>query len=57
MMKKYLFSLFVSLVLLHAVNLMYAVRAQNSQPEQLIKIETTLGNMVIKLYNETPASP
>lgn len=24
------------------------------QPERIIRIETTLGNMVIKLYNETP---
>ena len=32
------------------------INAQNSnnEPEHLIKIETTLGDMVIKLYNETP---
>ena len=30
-------------------------KAQNTKSEQLIKIETSLGDMVIKLYNETPA--
>jgi len=30
-------------------------RAQSSQEETRIKIETSLGDMLIKLYNETPA--
>jgi len=30
-------------------------KAQNAKSEQFIKIETSLGDMVIKLYNETPA--
>ena len=29
--------------------------AQKSQDETWIKIETTMGNMLVKLYNETPA--
>jgi cyclophilin family peptidyl-prolyl cis-trans isomerase len=53
MMKKHLFSLFVSLVF---ILLSTGLNAQDhkAQLEQLIKIETTLGDMVIKLYNETP---
>jgi len=53
MMKKYLFFLFVSLIftlLSPGLN----AQDQKAQLEQLIKIETTLGDMVIKLYNETP---
>lgn len=29
--------------------------AQNANKEQLIKIETNVGDMIVKLYNETPA--
>ena len=31
------------------------LQAQNAKNEQLIKIETSMGDMLIKLYNETPA--
>jgi len=53
MMKKYLFFLIVSLFLMLFSTGM-KVRAQKIQPERLIKIETTLGDILIKLYNETP---
>lgn len=53
MMKKCLFSLFVSLVFILLSNGLNA-QDQKAQLEQLIKIETTLGDMVVKLYNETP---
>ena len=33
----------------------FSCTAQGSQKERLIKIETTRGDMIIKLYNETPA--
>jgi len=35
--------------------LSFSCAAQESQKERLIKIETTRGDMIIKLYNETPA--
>lgn len=52
-MKKYLSGLIVSLLILGntAGGLLHA---QIAEEERLIKIETTMGNMVIKLYNETP---
>lgn len=52
-MKKYLSGLIVSLLLLGntASSLLHA---QIAEEERLIKIETTMGNMVVKLYNETP---
>ncbi len=53
MMKKYLHFLFVSLIImLFATGV--GAQAQKAPPEQLIKIETTMGDMLIKLYNETP---
>ncbi|TFG90804.1 MAG: peptidylprolyl isomerase, partial [Candidatus Atribacteria bacterium] len=33
----------------------FPATAQEEQHEQFIKIETSMGDMVIKLYNETPA--
>ena len=33
----------------------FQARAQATKKEQLIKIETSMGDMVVKLYNETPA--
>jgi len=33
----------------------FRVSAQESEKEQMIKIETSMGDMIIKLYNETPA--
>ena len=53
MMKKSLISLFVTLFLVLFSSGLNA-QDQNKQSEQLIKIETTMGDMVIKLYNETP---
>lgn len=35
--------------------LLTAVSGQDAGKEQLIKIETSVGDMIIKLYNETPA--
>ena len=53
MLKK---NLFASLVIM-ALGLFPAteILAQGSQKEQLIKIETSKGDMIVKLYNETPA--
>lgn len=53
MMKKYLFTLIVSLFVMLFTSGM-KVQAQKAEPERLIKIETTLGDIFIKLYNETP---
>ena len=53
MKKKYAFGLIVSLLMILLSNRLYA-QNKEVQTEQLIKIETTLGNIVIKLYNETP---
>ena len=53
MTKKYLISLIVSLfVTLLSTGM--KTQAQKVQPEYLIKIETSLGDLLIKLYNETP---
>jgi len=41
----------VMIIFLHAL----PAEAQKSQEEHMIKIETSIGNMLIKLYNETPA--
>ncbi len=53
MKKKYAIGLIVSLLLLLHTNGLYA-QNKEVQTEYLIKIETTLGDIVIKLYNETP---
>ena len=53
MMKKYAIGRIVSLVMI-LVTVNINAQEQESQQERLIKMETTLGNMVIKLYNETP---
>lgn len=52
-MKKYIIRFIVSLTLMLFVP---GIDAQDNAAgsERLIKIETTLGNMVIKLYDETP---
>jgi cyclophilin family peptidyl-prolyl cis-trans isomerase len=54
MLKRYLFEpiVYITITLLF---LSAPAKAQNTKSEQLIKIETSLGDMVIKLYNETPA--
>ena len=54
MLKKCLFAPFVYLLFTFVFQPSY-VAAQDLQSEQLIKIETSKGTMVIKLYNETPA--
>ncbi|MEN8226965.1 MAG: peptidylprolyl isomerase [Bacteroidota bacterium] len=54
MMKKYISGLIVALIIVLFTTGIYA-QSKFSEPAHLIKIETTLGNMVIKLYNETPA--
>jgi len=54
MMKNCLSVSIVSLIMLFFLSVLPA-QAQNSQEEIMIKIETSLGNMLIKLYNETPA--
>lgn len=33
----------------------FSATAQKAEKEQMIKIETSMGDMIIKLYNETPA--
>lgn len=53
MKKKYIIGLIVSLLLWIQSNGLYA-QITEVQTEQLIKIETSLGDMMIKLYNETP---
>lgn len=52
-MKKYVAGLIVLALMLGnaSINLL---RAQNTPEERLIKIETSMGNMVVRLYNETP---
>lgn len=52
MMKKYLFVIIVLTVCILAGSTMYAQDQQGE--ERLIRIETSLGNMTLKLYNETP---
>jgi len=54
MLKKYLFAPNVYLALTFVL-LSAFVAAQDAKSEHLIKIETSKGNMIIKLYNETPA--
>lgn len=53
-MKKYVSGLivFLSIAVISNQNL---IQAQNSSEERLIKIATIQGDMVVKLYNETPA--
>ncbi len=53
MKKMYIISLIVSFMLSTLSNGLYAQRME-VQTEHLIKIETSLGDMIIKLYNETP---
>ena len=54
MLKSYLFEPIVYITIT-LVFLSAPAKAQNTKSEQFIKIETSLGDMVIKLYNETPA--
>ena len=54
MLKSYLFEPIVYITIT-LIFLSAPAKAQNTKSEQLIKIETSLGDMVIKLYNETPA--
>ena len=54
MLKTYLFPLIVY-ALISFIVFSAQVSAQEMQSEHLIKIETNKGDMVIKLYNETPA--
>lgn len=54
MMKNYLSAPIVSIVIALFM-LSFPAAAQETQGEQMIIIETTIGDMVIKLYNETPA--
>jgi peptidyl-prolyl cis-trans isomerase B (cyclophilin B) len=54
MLKSSLFAPIVFLMLAFPL-LSFPVSAQDSESEHLIKIETSLGNMLIRLYNETPA--
>jgi peptidyl-prolyl cis-trans isomerase B (cyclophilin B) len=54
MLKTYLFSPIVFL-LISFLAFSAPVSAQQAVKEQLIKIETSAGDMIVKLYNETPA--
>jgi len=53
MRKRHLMFLIVSPILLTLL-ISSSARAQVAQQERIIKIETSLGDMVVKLYNETP---
>jgi len=53
MRKRHLMFLIVSPILLTLL-ISSSARAQEAQQERIIKIETSLGDMVVKLYNETP---
>jgi peptidyl-prolyl cis-trans isomerase B (cyclophilin B) len=53
-MKKYVSGLIVFLSIAGISN-QNLIQAQNSSEERLIKIATIQGDMVVKLYNETPA--
>ena len=53
MKKKYLLGLIVSLIITLSATGLQAQDGEATE-ERLVKIETTLGNMVVKLYNETP---
>ena len=52
-MKKYIKTLIVFGMIL-AIFPGCQTKAQEQLPERLIKIETSMGDMVVKLYNETP---
>ena len=52
-MKKYIKTLIVFGMIL-AIFPSCETKAQEKLPERLIKIETSMGDMVVKLYNETP---
>lgn len=54
MLKRYLFIPFVC-VICTFLFLSAPLEAQDEKNVQLIKVETSKGNMLIKLYNETPA--
>jgi cyclophilin family peptidyl-prolyl cis-trans isomerase len=54
MMKKYFKSLIVFGLILGIFPGSQITAQENSSPDPLIKIETSMGDMVIKLYNETP---
>ena len=54
MRKNYLSAPFVS-IMITLFMLSFPAAAQEPQGEHMIVIETTMGDMVIKLYNETPA--
>ncbi len=54
MLKRNLFAPIVYIILIFVLPSSSA-KAQDSNSEHLIKIETSKGNMIIKLYNETPA--
>ena len=54
MMKNRFYSPIVSLTVLLLLSSLSAV-AQENQSERLIKIETSLGDMLVRLYDETPA--
>ncbi|MCJ7714994.1 MAG: peptidylprolyl isomerase [Anaerolineales bacterium] len=53
MMKKYLYCPFVSLVIMLFLFSFQAL-AQENKSERLIKFETSLGDMLVMLYDETP---
>ena len=55
-MKKYIKTLIVFGMIL-AIFPGCKTKAQEQLPERLIKIETSMGDMVVKLYNETPFTP
>lgn len=54
MLKSYLFTPIVYIMFTFAF-LAVPTSGQESNRETLIKFETSRGNMVVKLYNETPA--
>jgi len=54
MLKSYWFSPIVFLLISFAIS-PAQVLGQEVESEQLIKIETSLGDMIVKLYDETPA--
>jgi len=54
MLKRYLFAPIVYIMFTFLLS-GASVSAQDSKSEHLIKIETSKGTMIIKLYNETPA--
>jgi len=52
-MKKYVIFFLVSVTIL-SITTEIPAQSGSTAPEQLIKIETSMGTMVAKLYNETP---